>query len=134
MTPTRLDLQLGTRYNMPVMTSHQRSQLERHRDRLLAALRELPNLMRGTVYTRQRKCGSPSCACAQGGPRHAGLQLTATVGGRTVTRFVRQAELVEVQAMVAAHQRLRSLVNELTEVNLELLRGEQVGGRKRRSR
>lgn len=125
---------MGMLYNVPMMTPQRRSQLKQQRDRLLAALHEIPNLMRGTVYTRQRKCGSSSCPCAQGGPRHPGLQLTASVDGRTVTRFVRQAELDEVEAMVAAHRMLRSVVNELTEVNLELLRGEQVGGRKRSNR
>lgn len=114
-----------------MMTSRERAQRERRREQLLDVLRNMPNLMRGTVYLRRRKCGRASCACAQGGPRHEGRQLTATLAGRTVTRFVREAELEEVQAMTAAHQRLRSVVNELTEVNLELLAGKQLGGRRR---
>ena len=111
-----------------------RERLEERRAELLAELREIPNLMRGTVYVRQRKCGRATCDCARGGARHDGLQLNVTLDKTTVTRFVRKAELEEVQAMTAAHRRLRSLVNELTEVNLELVRGEQVGGRKRSTR
>ena len=49
------------------MTAVQRRRLEQQRDALLARLHTLPNLMRGSVYERLRKCGRASCACAQGG-------------------------------------------------------------------
>jgi len=95
--------------------------LHRRRDALLQRLRDVPNLMRGTLYEPQRKCGRPSCTCATGGPRHATLRLNVTLDGRTRTRFVRQAERAHVQELVAAYQRWWALVTELTEVNLALL-------------
>lgn len=121
-------------YNVAMIGPQLRAKLKRERERLLAALHQAPNLMRGTVYTRQRKCGRATCECARGGPQHKGLQLTVTYGGRTVTRFVRQAELAEVEAMTSAYRDLWAIIEELTKVNLELLRGKQVGGRKRGSR
>ncbi len=95
--------------------------LEQQRERLLAELHHLPDLMRGKVYERERKCGRASCTCASGGPRHPGLQLTVNLGGRTRTRYVRQGERAVVEAKVAAYRRLWELVDELTEVNLALL-------------
>jgi len=96
--------------------------LEKRRNALLEQLRTLPNLMRGKVYERQRRCGRKGCACyTAAGPRHPGLQLTVNHGGRTRTRFVRKAERDEVEAMVLAYQRLWRVVEELTEVNLALL-------------
>ena len=103
------------------MTDAQLARLEQKRDRLLDELHHLPDLMRGKVYDRERKCGRASCPCATGGPRHPGLQLTVNLGGRTRTRYVRQGERVAVEAKVAAYRRLWTLVDELTEVNLELL-------------
>jgi hypothetical protein len=94
---------------------------EARREALLAQLRELPDLMRGKISERQRKCGRRSCTCATGGPRHAGLQLTVNVGGRTRTRYVRVGEREAIEARLAAYWRLRELVEELTEVNLALL-------------
>jgi hypothetical protein len=88
---------------------------------LLAELRELPDLMRGKVFERERKCGRASCTCASGGPRHPGLQLTVNLQGRTRTRYVRQGERAVVEAKVAAYRRLWALVEKLTEVNLALL-------------
>jgi hypothetical protein len=43
------------------------ARLEQKRERLLEELRHLPDLMRGKVYERARKCGRASCPCASGG-------------------------------------------------------------------
>jgi len=102
--------------------------LEARRDALLARLHALPNLMRGSVYDRLRKCGRAACPCATGGPKHPTRQLTVTLRGRTRTRYVRQRELAHVQALVAAYHELWTLVDELTAVNLALLRGQHPGG------
>jgi len=104
-----------------MLSQRQLTRLRARRRTLVAELRRTPNLMRGIVYERQRKCGRPSCACAQGGPRHPGLQLNVTVGGRTRTRYVRQGERATVEAWIAAYHRLWELVGALTEVNLALL-------------
>ena len=103
------------------MTDGQILRLTRQRERLLEELRHLPDLMRGKVYERARKCGRASCPCASGGPRHPGLQLTVNLRGRTRTRYVRQGERAAVEAKVAGYRRLWELVEELTEVNLALL-------------
>ena len=103
------------------MTDTQIARLEQKRARLLDELHQLPDLMRGKVYERERKCGRASCTCASGGPRHRGLQLTVNLGGRTRTRYVRQGERAAVEAKVAAYRRLWEVVDELTEVNLTLL-------------
>ena len=103
------------------MTNAQITRLTQKRERLLDELHHLPDLMRGKVYERERKCGRASCTCASGGPRHPGLQLTVNLGGRTRTRYVRQGARAAVEAKVAAYRRLWELVDELTEVNLTLL-------------
>ncbi len=103
------------------MNDAQIARLERKRERLLDELRNLPDLMRGKVYERSRQCGRASCTCASGGPRHAGLQLSVNLGGRTRSRYVRQGERAAVEAKLAAYRRLWELVDELTAVNLDLL-------------
>jgi len=103
------------------------SRLEGQRERILAELRELPDLMRGKIFERERKCGRASCACASGGLRHPGLQLTVNVGGRTCSRYVRVGERATIEAKLEAYRRLRELVEELTEVNLALLNARPAG-------
>lgn len=118
---------MGKLQSLPV-TSAQIARLEQRRARLLGELRELPDLMRGRVYERERKCGRASCTCATGGPRHPGLQLTVNVGGRTRTRYVRVGERAAVEAKLATYRRLWELVEELTEVNLALLNATPAAG------
>ena len=103
------------------MTDRQRHRLEEQRDALLARLHTLPNLMRGSVYERGRKCGRASCTCAQGGPKHPTRQLTVTLGGTTRSRYVRLEEVAELQALIATYEELWTIVNDLTAVNLALL-------------
>ncbi len=104
-----------------MLPPRQLARLQERRGALLAELRRTPNLMRGIVYERQRKCGRRGCACATGGPRHPGLQVNVTLGGKTRTRYVRQGARGRVEAWVAAYHRLWQVVEELTAVNLALL-------------
>jgi hypothetical protein len=106
------------------MTGTQRRRLVQQRDALLARLHALPNLMRGSVYERLRKCGRASCACAQGGPKHPTRQLTVTLGGATRSRYVRREEMAQVQALIGTYEELWAIVNELTAVNLALLHSD----------
>lgn len=122
---------MGTLYSVSMVPQRQLAHLRERRSALVEELRRTPNLMRGIVYERQRKCGRRSCACATGGPRHPGLQVNVTLGGKTRTRYVRQGERVQVEAWVAAYHRLWQVVEALTAVNLALLnaapRGQERG-------
>jgi hypothetical protein len=111
------------------MTDVQRRRLEQQREALLARLHALPNLMRGSVYERGRKCGRASCACAAGGPKHPTRQLTVTLDGATRSRYVRLEELAQVRALIATYEELWTIVNALTAVNLALLHGPPPRGR-----
>ena len=116
------------------MTDAQRRRLEQQREALLARLRTLPNLMRGSVYERLRKCGRASCACAQGGPKHRGRQLTVTLRGATHTRYVRHEEVAQLQRLLATYEELWAIVDDLTAVNLALLHSAPPSGRRPPSR
>jgi hypothetical protein len=59
-----------------------RRKLEQCRDALLAELRGLGNLMRGTIGEVGVKCGRPGSACAQGA-KHRKVHLSVNLHGRT---------------------------------------------------
>ena len=99
------------------------STLKKRRHDLLEQLHRIPNLMRGVVYEKTHKCGRKSCTCASGGPKHPTRQLTVTLGGRTQTRYVRVEEMEDVERLIETYHDLWRIVEELTEVNLDLLRG-----------
>ena len=111
------------------MKAAQRRQLEVQREALVARLHALPNLMRGSLYARLRKCGRASCACASGGPKHPGRQLTVTLRGATHTRYVRHEEVDRLQQLIATYAELWAIVDDLTAVNLALLHRAPPAGR-----
>ena len=113
------------------MTPLDRRKLEKQRHGLLAELRGLGNLMRGSIGEVGVKCGRPGCACAQG-RKHRKLHLSVNLHGRTRSCYVGQERQAQVAPLLAEYERAWRLINQLTAVNLELLRGTHPGGRARR--
>lgn len=95
--------------------------LENRRDTLIEYLRRLGNLMRGSVYVNRVRCGRSSCECATG-EKHAQVHLSVNVNGRTRKVYIGERRADEVSALVAEYHRAWSIIEELTEINLELLR------------
>jgi len=87
---------------------------------LYAALGRVGDFRRGALNAVWRKCGKPSCRCAQPGQRGHGPQynLTRWAGGKTVNVHLRPGpELEKAEREVAEYERFRALVEQVTEVN-----------------
>src|SRR5208337_4548900 len=91
--------------------------LLKRREELLHRLRAWPNLMRGSLYQRTRKCGRASCPCASGGPRHPARQLTVKIDKRMYARYVRDAAAAEVERLLSNYRELMDVIDELTLLN-----------------
>lgn len=98
-----------------------RVRLEKRRDLLLEHLAQLGNLMRGCIYTTHVRCGAAGCECVTG-EKHAKVHLSVSMKGRTRTAYVGERRTEEVGALIAEYHRAWRIIEELTEVNLELLR------------
>jgi Family of unknown function (DUF6788) len=73
------------------------------------ATRRAPRLVRGSLITLRRRCGKPTCRCAEGAP-HETPALSYSHDGRTRTVTLRPEDLPAVAAALeryaAARQRL----------------------------
>jgi len=118
-------------YISSMMTPQDRRELERQRDALLAELRGLGNLMRGSIGEVGVKCGRPGCACAQG-VKHRKVHLSVNLHGRTRSCYLGREREALVAPLLAEYERAWRLINALTAVNLALLRGTHPGGPRRR--
>jgi hypothetical protein len=114
-----------------MLTDRERNRLERQREALLAELRGLGNLMRGTVVEVGVKCGRPGCVCGEG-EKHRKIHLSLNLGGRTRGCYLGEERAAAVAPLIAEYERAWRLINQLTAVNLELLRGTRPGGSTRR--
>lgn len=114
-----------------MLTPLDRRKLEQHRDALLAELRGLSNLMRGTISEVGVKCGRLGCACAQG-VKHRKVHLSVNLHGRTRSCYLGREREALVAPLITEYERAWRLINDLTAVNLALLRGTHPGGPIRR--
>lgn len=90
-------------------------------------------MLRGTLSTFRRRCGKPSCRCASGEP-HESPALVFTEDGRTKTVTLRESEVAEVAAAVAAYRAAAAELERAADAGIAAFRGRRVRGRRGRTR
>lgn len=93
------------------------------RKALADALGEIDGLLPGSVVVRHMRCGKSGCACKADPPALHGpyIQWTRTVRGKTVTRFLSEAQLGRYQPWFDNARRLKELVAKLEIASLQAL-------------
>jgi len=94
-------------------------ELRGRREALKRELAGVDEMRPGALVGRYRKCGKPSCHCAQAesGGHGPSWSLTRVVGGKTITKIIPAAAVGETSAQIAEHRRFRELTRELVEVS-----------------
>ena len=94
-------------------------ELERRQRELKTQLSSVQDMRRGSLVARYRKCGKPSCCCAD--EQHAGpgpsLSLTWQDAGKTRTKIIPAAAAERTQAQIAEFRRFRRVSRELVEIS-----------------
>jgi hypothetical protein len=109
------------------------TQIRRMRDSRLKQLVPTGQVLAANLAEVQKNCGQRSCACYHGGPLHVAHHLSYTVEGKTRNVYVPQDLLEEVRTWIAEYRRIKTLLQEITQLNVALIRGH-VQNRKRRQK
>ena len=98
--------------------------LEAARTKLLQQFLTLRDFRPGTVSAAPRRCGKPTCHCAQpDGVRHPQFRLLHKVKGKSVAEsFDSPAAFRQAAEQVTEFHRFQELVAELTTVNEQICR------------
>lgn len=115
--------------------------LRLQRDELKTAIAQIGDMRPGSLVSRFRKCGKPTCHCAKKGAKGHGpsFSLTHPVGGKTVTRIIPAGEAVDrTKQQLAEYHRFRRLTQQLLTVSeqicdLELRQPERDDSKKNRA-
>lgn len=111
-----------------------RSQLHTRRRKLAQQAPDLAQLVRGSLFERTRRCGQPTCHCADG-PGHTTTYLGVTLaGGKSVQITVPDEWLPIVKTWTENYARLAQITEEISAVNRELLRERLLGEPEQRPR
>jgi hypothetical protein len=97
--------------------------VRRSRDARLAELNRVGPFVRAYLRLVEVKCGEPTCHCATG-KGHPSHYLVAKRDGKTQTRYVRKDRLGEVRKWLSQYKRVKRLVQEVSDLTLELLASE----------
>lgn len=87
-----------------------------------ARLPAFEDLVRGSVFTRQQRCGKPTCHCARGVPHRAVYLGVSVAGGRTVQISLPPALAATARRWVANYQAWWRAIETVSAINRELLR------------
>ena len=98
--------------------------LEATRFNLLQQFLGLGDFRPGTVSAASRRCGKPSCHCAQpDGEGHPQFRLLRKVKGRSMAEsFPSPAAFRQATEQVNEYHRLQNLIAQLTDVNERICR------------
>ena len=97
--------------------------LKRQRQRLLNELPRLVRMLRGSFFERFSTCSRPACACHQG-QRHGPRAYVAVTAGKAQRQhYVPKSQVRAVRDGVGHYHRLLEIVDRVTAINLELMRG-----------
>jgi hypothetical protein len=83
---------------------------------------EIEEFLRGSVVLMKRRCIFAGCRKCASGERHPTWVLTVNRKGKTQTVYVGQARLAEAKRLVENYRHLKTLVEEVAQINLVLFR------------
>lgn len=92
-------------------------------DRQVSHILQVGELIKGSVYEMQTRCGNPSCHCAKPrGQRHAATVLSWSETGRTHTRSVPAPDRDRVRRLTAQYRLLRQARTAAIQLHRQILR------------
>lgn len=88
------------------------------RGRLIRSLGALREMLPGSFVERQRKCGKPTCRCADGKQLHSEFQISVLVEGQIKTFHIPAALAEEARKKVEMRKRFQKVAATLCQINL----------------
>jgi hypothetical protein len=100
------------------------SEIERLMERRAALVRSLPSLeevLEGSLFKRQRRCGKPYCHCVRGAG-HAAWHLGILIKPGTIAQTtIPEGQVAEVRAWVANYRTVRKVLKAISAINRRLI-------------
>lgn len=90
-----------------------------------------PFMVRGVLFTLRRRCGKPSCHCANEAG-HESPALAYPEGGRTKTVTLSAADVDDVRAALERYNAARSELDAGADAGVAVLRARLAGRRRAR--
>lgn len=94
------------------------------RNDLLKKLTRFPEFVRGSITSVCSTCNRARCICSKKSPRMAYRLTYKDSQQKTRSVYVKKDQLPRMRKMIANYARLRKLIEQLVEVNIEAFKEE----------
>ena len=94
------------------------------RNELLKKLAQFPEFVRGSITSVCSTCNRARCICAKKSSRMAYRLTYKDSQQKTRSVYVKKDQLPRMRKMVANYARLRKLIEQLVEMNIEVFKEE----------
>ena len=94
------------------------------REALAEKLAGYPDLVRGSITSVCSTCSRARCICRQKSSRRAYRLTYKDRQQKTRTVYVRREQLPKMRQMIANYARVRNIIEQLVETNIELFKKE----------
>jgi hypothetical protein len=88
------------------------------RGRLIRSLGALREMLPGSFVERRRKCGKPTCHCADGKQLHSAFQISVLLDGKLKTFHIPAGLAEEARTKVELHRRFQEAAATICQINL----------------
>jgi hypothetical protein len=108
---------------MSSLTPARAAALRRERERLAAQVSAFSRILHGSFLERFSTCSRPGCACHRGrrhGPR---AYVVVRTGKIQRQHYIAHGQIEAVRKAIARYHRLMALVERISAINLQLMRG-----------
>jgi len=90
---------------------------------LFAEISTLERAIHGSIFERFSTCSRPQCSCHQGNRHGPRVYLSVNGHGRQRQHYVPKSQVQAAEEGVLQYRRLREIIDRITHINLELIRG-----------
>jgi len=99
--------------------------LNKEREKIIKKIGGLFDAVKGSIYEMKRYCGKSNCYCKKNKTPHKSLFLSFNYNGKTKLIPINKNQVPKIKKQIDKNKELKRLINELTRINSELLRGEK---------
>lgn len=89
---------------------------------ILKKIRQISNLMRGSIIHTSRKCGKKNCWCYKSKEGHPLVYLTLKSKEKVHNISINKEQLSKVRKITNEYKKLRNLIEDITLINLNILK------------
>lgn len=107
-----------------------RNNLSSREKALLKRLRQMGPILKGSLVEMEMSCGTPSCRCHKGGPKHKGYYFSYRAKGKSHTVYIPKGMVTQAKQAHQNWMKLKKIIEELTDLGARRLKSQSQGARK----